>query len=401
MNHSNSFIPRGILVCLLLGAFSVCAAAKLGPVALHELLQKGDDARALKEIRNSFGSWGLTNPKAKARLEKTTVVWAVDSKEPVTIVDGDGKSLGDLKRLAGSDVQVLSIEFPNATLLDYETRVGGKKFRSGSFKIEHYDYTPDSFEQPGVPKGMVEKRVWKSQIFTNTVRDFVIYVPAQYKTDKPACVMVFQDGLRHADPKGTLRATTVMDNLIHQGKMPVTIGIFINPGSFLNQPEGSKPRNRSFEYDIPSDLYSRFLLEEILPEVGKDYNLRTDPGSRAIAGGSSGGICAWTVAWERPDQFHRVVSWVGSFTNIRGGHVYPNLIRKTERKPIKVCLLDGTNDVVNAHGSWPIANMKMDAALKYANYDYKFIWGPCFHGSKHAGAMLPEMLTWVWSDWTP
>ncbi len=376
------------------------AAEKIGAVKLHKLIQAGSDSAVEAAVRNEFGNWGLQNPKAKPKKEKTTMVWAVESKLPAKVMSRDGNLIGKMKRIGDSGLQVFSKEFPNAVMVNYEEHVGGKRFRAGVQKIEYYDYQPESFVQKGVPQGKVETLEWKSQVFTNTVRQYQIYVPAQYKKSEPACVMVFQDGLRHASPSGPLRATTVMDNLIHQGKMPVTIGIFINPGSFLNQPKGSKPRNRSFEYDTLSDQYSRFLMEEILPEVSKRYSLRTDPESRGIAGGSSGGICAWTVAWERPDEFRRVLSWVGSFTNIRGGHVYPNLIRKTDNKPIKVYLLGGRNDLDNSHGHWPLANEKMAAALKYKGYDYHFHYGPCFHGSTHAGAKLPEMLTWLWSDWS-
>src|SRR5262249_49700589 len=157
--------------------------------------------------------------------------------------------------------------------------------------------------------------------------------------DKPACVMVFQDGGSYVNEKGQFRGTIVFDNLIHQGEMPVTIGIFINPGTVPPASPGAKGvSNRSFEYDTLSDQYARFLLDEILPEVGKQYKLTTNPDCRAIGGISSGGICAWTVAWERPDAFRKVLSHVGSFTNIRGGHVYPALIRKTDKKPIRVFL---------------------------------------------------------------
>ena len=153
------------------------------------------------------------------------------------------------------------------------------------------------------------------------------------------------------------------------------------------------------EYDTLSDRYARFLETEILPEVGKEYRLRHDAGGRAIAGISSGGICAFTVAWERPDLFSKVLSHVGSFTNIRGGDVYPGKIRKTPRKPIRVFLQDGSGDLDNAHGSWPLANLQMDKALKFAGYDYKFVYGDGAHNGKHAGAILPDALRWLWRDW--
>ncbi len=263
---------------------------------------------------------------------------------------------------------------------------------------DDYPLGPDSMVQEGVPQGTVTKRTWTStKVYAGTVRDYWVYVPRQYDGAKPAQVMVFQDGGSYVDPKGPFRTTVVFDNLIHKKEMPVTIGIFINPGVIPAAGEGQKPRqNRSFEYDSLGDQYARFLLEEILPEVGKEYQLTNEPGGRAIAGISSGGICAWTVTWERPDAFGKVLSHVGSFTNIRGGHGYPALIRKTERKPIRVFLQDGSADLDNVHSSWPLANQEMAAALKFSRYDYRFEFGDGGHNGKQGGALLPESLRWLW-----
>jgi len=264
---------------------------------------------------------------------------------------------------------------------------------------DDYKLGPDSMPQGGVPRGEVAKFKWESKVFPGTVRDYWLYVPAQYKAEEPACVMVFQDGNNYQRTNGEFRVPIVFDNLIHKKEMPVTIGIFINPGEIPASEEGKQPRrNRSFEYDSLGDQYARFLLEEILPEVGKKYSLTKDPERRAICGISSGGICAWTVAWERPDAFRKVLSHVGSFTNIRGGHVYPALIRKTEKKRIRVFLQDGSNDLYNLHGSWPLANQEMAAALKFMNYDYKFEFGDGGHDGKHGGAILPDSLRWLWRD---
>ncbi len=263
---------------------------------------------------------------------------------------------------------------------------------------DDYKLGPDSQKQPGVPEGKVTKHHWKSEIFAGTERDYWVYVPAQYDAKTPACVMVFQDGGAYVDPKGSFRVPIVFDNLIHKKEMPVTIGIFINPGVFPSQ-SGQKPRsNRSFEYDTLSDQYARFLEKEILPEVGKQYNLRQDAAGRAICGISSGGICAFTVAWERPDLFSKVLSHVGSFTNIRGGDVYPGRIRKTPKKPIRVFLQDGAGDLDNEHGNWPLANQQMALALKFKKYDYKFEYGDGGHNGKHGGAILPDSLRWLWRD---
>jgi enterochelin esterase family protein len=265
--------------------------------------------------------------------------------------------------------------------------------------LEVYRADPDSKEQPGVPKGSVKQMPpWKSKVFEGTTRDWWVYVPAQYKPEQPACVMVFQDG---RGPQGYV--PTVFDNLIAKGQMPVTVGIFIQPGT---RADGRS--NRSFEYDTLSDQYARFLLEEILPEVEKSVNLRKDANSRAISGSSSGGICAFTVAWERPEQFSKVLSWVGSFTNIasgpsrrEGGHNYPALIRKTDKKPIRVFLQDGENDLDNVHGSWPLANQSMAKSLAFKGYDYKFVYGQGFHSGRHGQAILPESLRWLWREYKP
>ena len=263
-----------------------------------------------------------------------------------------------------------------------------------------YKLGPDSQRQDGVPKGKVTKHSWTSKVFADTKRDYWVYVPAQYDEAKPAAAMVFQDGHTYVGEEGEFRVPVVFDNLIHKGEMPVTIGIFINPGHKGDSRPQSPWRvnNRSFEYDTLSDRYARFLLEEILPEVGKDYRLTGDPERRAICGISSGGICAWTVAWERPDAFRKVLSHVGSFTNIRGGNAYPSLIRKTERKPIRAFLQDGENDLDNAHGNWWLSNLEMDAALKFQKYDYKFVGGEGGHNGKHGGAILPDSLRWLWRD---
>jgi len=262
---------------------------------------------------------------------------------------------------------------------------------------DDYKLGPDSQEHKGVPQGKVTKHSWTSKIFAGTVRDYWVYVPAQYDAGKPACVMVFQDGGAYVNRKGDFRVPVVFDNLIHKEELPITIGIFINPGVVPAAESGKKPhQNRSFEYDTLSDQYARFLEKEILPEVGKEYHLRPDAAGRAICGISSGGICAFTVAWQRPDLFSKVLSHVGSFTNIRGGDVYPGLVRKTKRKPIRVFLQDGSGDLDNVFGNWPLANQQMASALKFAKYDYKFVYGDGGHNGKHGGSILPDSLRWLW-----
>ncbi len=265
---------------------------------------------------------------------------------------------------------------------------------------EDYVPGPDAMKKEGVPSGELTQHSWSSDVFPGTVRDYWVYVPAQYDETTPAALLICQDGIGFVREKGPFRAPTVLDNLIHAGDIPATIGIFINPGVVPATKEGQQPRkNRSFEYDTLSDQYARFLLEEIIPEVEKTYAITDDPRHRAICGNSSGGICAFTAAWERPDAFGNVISHIGSFTNIRGGHVYPALIRKSEPKPIRVFLQDGENDLDNLHGNWPIANEQMAAALKFAGYDYKFVMGTGKHSARHGGAIFPDTLRWIWRDW--
>ena len=272
-----------------------------------------------------------------------------------------------------------------------------------TFAADDYQLGPDSQRQEGVPKGKVVNGKWTSEkVFPGTVRDYWIYTPAQYDGSKPACLMVFQDGGGYVNENGQFRVPVVFDNLIHRKEMPVTIGIFLSPGTIPAAQPGQKDRsNRSFEYDSLGDQYSKFLIDELLPGLVEKYSLKLtdDPEGRGICGISSGGICAFTVAWERPDKFRKVISHIGSFTNIRGGHVYPAVIRKTEKKPLKIFLQDGSNDLDNLHGHWPLANQQMAASLKFKGYDYQFEFGDGGHNGKHGGMLLPETLRWLWRDY--
>ncbi len=212
--------------------------------------------------------------------------------------------------------------------------------------------------------------------------------------------MVFQDGNEFQNPKGSYRIPIVFDNLIHRGEMPVTIGVFINPGVLPSANKNTPARsNRSFEYDAVTGDYARFLLEEILPEVAKKYNIADDPNRRAIGGVSSGAICSFTVAWHRPDAFRRVLSFIGSFTNMRGGDAYTSLVRKTEPKPIRVFLQSGKKDLNNYAGSWYIANQHLMASFEYMGYDAKLVLGNDGHNSAHGASILPDALRWLWRDY--
>ncbi len=258
---------------------------------------------------------------------------------------------------------------------------------------------PDAIAKDDVPHGTVEQMPpWESKIFANTIRDWSIYVPAQYKREQPAALMVFQDGERMRDVKGRWRIPIVLDNLIARGDMPPTIAVFINPGNDKSRVQkGNQPSNRGFEYDSLGNRYARFLTDEILPEVEKRYRISPDPEMRAIGGSSSGAICAFTVAWERPDHFRKVYSSVGSFTNLRGGNVYPALIRKTEPKPLRVYQADTSGDVDNIAGSWWWANQQMASALSYMGYDARFDQAEGYaHNADFGSSKFPEAMKWLW-----
>jgi enterochelin esterase family protein len=293
-----------------------------------------------------------------------------------------------------------------------------------------YPLGPDSLPKSGVPKGRLEGPFeFHSKVIAGTVRRYWLFVPAQYTGDTPANVLVFQDGQRATNPTGPLRVHQVLENLIAAGDIPVTIGIFITPGhraeTYPDNLGTGNPNNRAQEYDSLSDAYTRFLVDEMLPEVGKTYRLTDNPEGRAIGGTSSGAICAFTVAWHRPDVFRKVISFIGSYTSIGyrpatattpmvpGGDLYPTLIRKNPVKPIRIFLQDGSADLDNAHGSWFLANQQMLAAFNYANrtadqrkdtgprYDVAHEWGDGAHSDAHGGSLLPQVLRWMWRDARP
>jgi enterochelin esterase-like enzyme len=310
-----------------------------------------------------------------------------------------------------------AIQFPFAALLGLALLTQPSAPSAFAAATDYtYHLGPDSLPQAGVPKGkVIGPLTLASQVFTNTTRNYWIYVPAQYESNQPACLMIFQDGHAFVNPEGDYRIPNVFDNLIYRREMPVTIGVFINPGHLPDQKESSSTNwgdsinNRATEYNELNDRYARLIVDELLPTLDKDYRLSRNPNDCAIAGASSGAICAFTVAWQRPDRFHKVISVIGSFTNIRGGHVYPDLISQNERKPIRIFLQDGLNDnrgrrrgatnQYDAKWDWHAQNLKMVGALTAKGYDVNFCWGIGTHSSKQGGAIMPEMLRWLWRDY--
>ena len=396
--------PLAILL-LLSSPASAQDAPALTPRSLEAALaarpQAAEADKLAERIRAWFGAEGLLKGSAVPKIDDLMVAWAVElpppaaDAPPARVVSDAVHFTMPLTRVGSGGLYAGVATLSHGEAFTWHFEAADRRLGGG--QLEVYETHPDSREKPGVPKGALRQMPsWESKIFAGTKRDWWVYVPAQYRAENPAAVMVFQDGAGYRE-----YVPTVFDNLIAQGDMPVTVGVFIQPGLF----EGGRS-NRSFEYDTLSDQYARFLLEEILPEVEKSVKLRHDAASRAIAGASSGGICAFTVAWERPSEFSKVVSWIGSFTNIasgktvrEGGHNYEAMVRKTPKKPIRVFLQDGANDLDNANGNWPLANQTLAKSLAYAKYDYRFEYGNGFHSNRHGRAMLPDTLRWLWRDY--
>lgn len=299
-----------------------------------------------------------------------------------------------------SNIQITARLIMNKLFLFLFVLISSSSFSQGN--TETYPIDSASIEQAGVPKGEVLKFAFdNSKIFPGTVRDYWIYIPAQYNPNKPACVYVNQDGIQW-------KAPTVFDNLIYKNEMPVTIGVFVTPGKVLadsNSPAQSR-FNRSFEYDGLSDAYGKFILTELLPEVekkkasdGRAIVLSKKGNDRAIGGSSSGAVCAFTTAWNFPEEFSRVFSAIGTYTGLRGADRYPILIRKYEPKPIRIFMQDGSNDLNIYAGDWWKANEMMERSLSFAGYEVNHVWGEGAHNGTHGSALFPQAMRWLWKDW--
>jgi enterochelin esterase family protein len=276
-----------------------------------------------------------------------------------------------------------------------------------------YRLGPDSLPQDGVPKGEIRgPYTLPSKVYAGTQHTYWIYVPAQYDPSLPAALMIYQDGQAFKDENGDLRAQNVMDNLIYRREIPVMIAVFINPGRTPEQPEptpqnwGDQTTNRPTEYNSLDDKYARVITEELMPVLNKEYNISKDPQMHGIGGSSSGAIAAFTVAWERPNDFRKVLSNVGSFVNIRGGDAYPGLVLESAKKPIRIFLCDGRNDnrgagrggAYDVRRDWFLQNVRLMKALTQKGYDVNYTWGMNLHGQKFGGAIMPEMMRWLWRD---
>ncbi len=277
-----------------------------------------------------------------------------------------------------------------------------------------YHLGPDSFPQSGVPKGDIRGPfTLPSTAYPGTQHTYWVYVPAQYDPAVAASLMIYQDGQAFMNPEGDIRAQNVMDNLIFRRELPVMIAVFINPGRRPDQPEpnatewGDNTTNRRVEYNSLDDKYARVIVDELMPVLYKEYNISKDPERHGTGGSSSGAIAAFTVAWERPNQFRKVLSNAGSFVDLRGGDAYPDMIRKSDKKPIRIFLCDGRNDnrgqrpgeaTYDVARDWFYQNVRMMQALTAKGYDLNYAWGINKHGQKMGGVVFPEMMRWLWRD---
>jgi enterochelin esterase-like enzyme len=275
-----------------------------------------------------------------------------------------------------------------------------------------YHLGPESLPQDGVPKGEIRGPFTSSSsAYPGTQHTYWVYVPAQYDPAVPASLMIYNDGHAFMNPDGDVRAQNVMDNLIFRRELPVMIAVFINPGRRPDQPEpnatewGDNTTNRRTEYNSLDDKYARVIVDELLPSLYQQYNISKDPERHGIGGSSSGAIAAFTVAWQRPDEFRKVLSNVGSFVDLRGGNAYPDIIHKSDKKPIRIFLCDGRNDLRERAGEdynqardWFYQNVRMMQAFTAKGYDLNYAWGINKHGQKMGGAILPEMMRWLWRD---
>ena len=362
---------------------------------LESNLDSDEAEQVAGEIRERIGPEVLKSGGGQF-IDGLDVVWAIEATgardRPSVVAELGAEFRLLMRQLGDTGVFAAAANWNDGAAVRWSIEVDGE--RVGGGQSETYASHPDHHAQSGIPNGtIITPERWRGRVFAGTVRDWAIYLPP--KVDGPTALMVFQDGVRQYQRF----VPTVFDNLIAAGDIPPMVGLFIDPGVFAD----TTVSNRSFEYDTLSDQYARLLLDELLPEVVREQPLRQDAESRAICGISSGGICAFTVAWQRPDQFHKVLSHVGSFTNIasgptlrEGGHNYPFLIRKVPPKPIRVFLQDGENDLDNVHGNWWLANLQMVSALRFAGYDHTFVGGRGFHSLDHGRAIFADSLRWLW-----
>jgi enterochelin esterase family protein len=424
-----------IAAVLVSGAWVAAAAAAPAPAsAAAAAAEKSSAARLIEMAKaNSPGLREAITATLDAKELKEGTAWIARGPEFFFATEAaakpemfiDGAAGPQLQNIASSDLwyAVAHIE-PVGKLHSFYYVVEGAHFGG---RLDLPAFGPLSYLQPGVPSGTLsEKIVHTSKIYDGMKSEYWIYVPAQYDAGSAAALMVFQDGQWYTDREGRNPALNVIDNLIAQKKIPVMICVFISPGDIEGMPgtptynfvkaygekwkRTMKDSLRSTEYDTVSDRYARYLRDEVLADVAAKYNIRKDAYSRAITGLSSGGICSFNAAWQMPDQFSRVISWIGSFSGIQwkedpavpdGGQDYPDKVLREERRNIRVWLQDGSNDIEGQYGSWPLANLRMANALKLKEYDFHLSFGKGTHNSGQGAAEFPEEMVWLWRDYDP
>jgi enterochelin esterase-like enzyme len=421
MRRKNAFVLTLILAFLF--AASAVAAEKSTAPQLIELAKS--NSPALKDaITTTLDTKELKDGTAWIAHGPDFLFAIETSSKPSIVIDGNPGP--QMQTLPNSNLWYASAHIePIGKLHNFSYLINGAKFGG---RLDLPAFTPLSYQQPGVPSGTLSPKLsHTSKIYDGMKSDYWIYVPAQYDPHTPAALMVFQDGEWYLDRDGKNPALNVIDNLIAQKKIPVMIAVFINPGDIENSPgtptynlvkkysdewqRTLKDSMRSTLYDTVSDRYVRFLHLEVLAEVESKYNIRKDAYSRAITGLSSGGICSFNAAWQMPDQFSRVISWIGSFTSIQwkedpavvdGGQDYPEKVLHEPHRNLRVWLQDGSEDLeLEKYGSWALANIRLANALKLKNYDFHFSFGKGTHNSAHGAAEFPEQMVWLWRDYDP
>jgi enterochelin esterase-like enzyme len=425
MRYRNGFELAGSLlrILALLVLFpvgSTLATAKSTATQLVELAKSGSpglrDAIAAsldaKELKNGT-AWLGRGPDFFFATEAAS--------QPGLFIDGTSSS--QMQHLAGSDLWYAAARIEQVGRLhSFHYLINGAKFGG---RLDLPAFGPLSYLQPGVPSGTLSAKIaHTSKIYDGMKSEYWIYVPAQYRPETPAALMVFQDGEWYTDRNGNNPALNVIDNLIAQKKIPVMICIFINPGDITDSPgtptynfvkvysekwhRSLKDSMRSTLYDTVSDRYVRFLRDEVLADVAARYNIRKDSYSHAITGLSSGGICSFNAAWQMPDQFSRVISWIGSYASIQwkedpgvpdGGQDYPEKILRESKRSLRIWLQDGSEDLETRYGSWPLANLRVANALKSQEYDFHLSFGKGTHNSGHGAAEFPAEMIWLWRDY--
>ena len=408
------------LLCFMTPAL---AAEKMTAPQLIDLA-KANSAGLREAIASTFDANDLKEGTAWAGHGPDFFFATQASSQPSLLID---EAPGpQMQHLAGSDLWYAAARIePVGRLHSFHYMINGVAFGG---KLDLPAFGPLSYLQPGVPSGTLSEKIeHTSKIYDGMKSEYWIYVPAEYDPKTQAALMVFQDGGGYIHRDGNNPTLNVLDNLIAQKRIPVMIAVFINPGDITDSPgtptfnfvkaysdkwhRTLKDSMRSTLYDTVSDRYARFLRDEVLADVQSRYNIRKDAYSRAITGLSSGGICSFNAAWQMPDQFSRVISWIGSFTSIQwkedpgisdGGQDYPEKVLRESRRNLRVWLQDGSEDQENdRYGSWPLANTRLANALKLKGYDFHFSFGKGTHNSGQGAAEFPEEMIWLWRDYDP